>query len=96
MAKPRGLVRRGRVYYYRKRIPKDLVQRYGMLEFSVTLDTDDYQIALCKCHEEAAKLHAEFSTIRARRAVFTTQVPEGCLPMFCKLVKTKQLQLHVL
>ncbi len=77
MAKPRGLVLRGRIYYYRKRIPKDLVLRYGKKEYPISLETDDYQTAVGRCHEEAAKLEAEFSAIRARRALFTTPVPNN-------------------
>lgn len=80
MAKPRGLVLRGRIYYYRKRIPKDLVQRYGKKEYPISLETDDYQTAVGRCHVEAAKLEAEFSAIRARRALFATPVPRNVPP----------------
>lgn len=75
MAKPPGLVKRGAWFAFRKRIPKDLVHRYGRLEILKSLDTDDYQTAVGRCHEEAALLHAEFATIRARRAIFTDAVP---------------------
>ncbi|PDT13747.1 hypothetical protein CO670_26810 [Rhizobium sp. J15] len=71
MAKPPGLVQRGRIWYYRKRVPKDLVERYGKREIPISLDTEDYKIAVGRFHEEAAKLEAEFTEIRRRREVIT-------------------------
>ncbi|AVC49091.1 site-specific integrase [Rhizobium leguminosarum] len=77
MAKPPGLVQRGRIWYYRKRVPKDLVARYGKREIPISLDTEDYKTALGRFHEEAAKLEAEFTEIRRRREMFTASaVPD--------------------
>lgn len=70
MAKLRGLVVRDRIYYYRKRIPKDLVQRYGKREVWISLETDSYELSVGKYHEEAAKLEAEFNAIRDRKSLF--------------------------
>lgn len=70
MAKPRGLVLRDRIFYYRKRIPRDLVERYGKSEVWVSLDTDNFELSVGRYHEEAAKLEAEFNAIRHRRSLF--------------------------
>jgi integrase len=70
MAKPPGLIQRGRIWYYRKRVPKDLVERYGKREIPLSLETEDYRTALGRFHEEAAKFEAEFAEIRRRREMF--------------------------
>lgn len=75
MAKPPGLVQRGRIWYYRKRVPKDLVERYGKREIPISLETEDYRTAVGRFHEEAAKLETEFAEIRRRREIFTRSTP---------------------
>lgn len=70
MAKPRGLVIRDRIYYYRKRIPKDLLERYGKREIWISLGTNSYELSVGRYYEEAAKLEAEFNAIRERISLF--------------------------
>ncbi|WP_192803741.1 site-specific integrase [Sinorhizobium alkalisoli] len=83
MAKPPGLVQRGRIWYLRKRVPNDLVGRYGRREIPISLETDDYDTALPLFHAEMAKLEAEFSAIRRRRDLFagvaTSDLPQDVL-----------------
>lgn len=69
MAKPHGLNQRDKVWYYRARIPKDLVQRYGRKEIWISLKTQDYKKALELFHLEALKLQAEYAEFRRRRSL---------------------------
>lgn len=77
MAKPPGLVQRGRIWYLRKRVPTDLVDRYGRREIPISLNTDDYQTAVGQYHVEMAKLEAEFAERRRRRDLFAGVAPSN-------------------
>ncbi|MGN7752330.1 DUF6538 domain-containing protein [Sinorhizobium sp. 22678] len=83
MAKPPGLMQRGRVWYLRIRVPTDLVDRFGRREIPISLKTGDYKAALGLFHIEMAKLQAEFAEIRRRRdlvlGVAASDVPQDVL-----------------
>ncbi|WP_412104508.1 DUF6538 domain-containing protein [Rhizobium beringeri] len=67
MAKPFGLNRRGRVWYYRARVPKDLAGLYKEREKWISLGTTDFAEALTQFHIEAARKRAEYDEMRKRR-----------------------------
>ncbi len=65
MSKPQGLYRRGNVFYYRQRIPVDLVQSFGgKSELKESLGTQDYARAKILRNRVAAKFDAQFAAAR--------------------------------
>ncbi|OXI42153.1 site-specific integrase [Burkholderia aenigmatica] len=44
------LFKRGTRYYFRRRVPQDLVQRLGKKEYTVALNTSDRSVAVTLCH----------------------------------------------
>jgi hypothetical protein len=59
------LRRRGNVYYLHRRVPLDLVKRYGKSQVSFSLGTTDLKIARKKRDLEDLKLDAVFDSLRA-------------------------------
>lgn len=70
MTKPPGLVTRGRIWYYRARVPKDLIRAYKEREKWISLETPDYREALTRFHIVAAEKQAEYEAMRQRRERF--------------------------
>lgn len=64
------LTRRGAVYYFRTRIPADLVPYYKRLELVISLKTTNKQEAICKARFQRLKLDQEFT--QARALIFNT------------------------
>ncbi|AOJ42679.1 hypothetical protein WJ23_33125 [Burkholderia lata] len=44
------LFKRGSRYYFRRRVPLDLVQRLGKKEYTISLNTSDRSVAVTLCH----------------------------------------------
>ena len=66
VSKPQGLLRRGSVYYYRRRIPLDLIQKFGgKRELRESLGTSDHAQAKARRNAVAAKFDAQFAAARA-------------------------------
>jgi integrase len=65
VGKPTGLFARGRKWYFRMRVPKDLVHVLGN-EKIISLNTGDYRTALQRHSEEMAKFHLVVMTERAK------------------------------
>src|SRR4051812_13171798 len=61
-----NVVRRGAVYQFRARIPKDLLEAYAPLrEIRKSLDTTDQQEAIRRAREHRVALDREFEARRA-------------------------------
>ncbi len=73
MAKDRRLFRRGATYWYRRRIPKDLLGHYnGKTEITYTLRTKDHADALARLSVENVKWDTEFAGKRNGSATAPT------------------------
>ncbi|KVO91174.1 hypothetical protein WK92_08435 [Burkholderia ubonensis] len=44
------LFKRGTRYYFRRRVPQDLIQRLGKKEYTIALNTSDRSVAVTLCH----------------------------------------------
>ncbi|NWK79822.1 hypothetical protein HWX34_17965 [Aquitalea sp. LB_tupeE] len=64
MSKTAHVVRRGAVYYYRLRVPADLLEHYGKDEIIFSLKTKDAAEAKLKAADEGLRLQGEFSVLR--------------------------------
>lgn len=70
-----NLVRRGAVYYFRARLPADLVSHYGKREILASLKTKDKQEATCKVRTERVRLDQAFAHARALLASCSAVAP---------------------
>jgi integrase len=69
MREQTGLVRRGAVWYFRRRIPKDLLQHYaGAREHFISLRTADRVKAALAARLRAVELDNEYAKLRAHAA----------------------------
>jgi integrase len=67
VSKPQGLIRRGNVFYYRRRVPLDLVHAFdGRRELKESLKTGDLARAKVRRNLVAAKFEASFDEARAK------------------------------
>lgn len=67
MSKPQGLIRRGNVFYYRRRVPLDLVGNFGgKSELKESLHTQVLSQAKTRRNLVAAKFEKQFDDARAR------------------------------
>tara|TARA_R110002095_G_C4236908_1_gene238561 strand:+ start:113 stop:1831 length:1719 start_codon:yes stop_codon:yes gene_type:complete len=73
VAKQTHLIRRGAVYYFRARVPSDIIDSYGKKEEYFSLQTKDYQAAIRLVRKEAAKVEAKFE--RHRRELARQSLP---------------------
>ena len=64
MAKPTGLARRKGTYYFRIRVPKDLVSVFGKKEIRKSLETTDYGKAKKRRNQMAIEWDARFAQAR--------------------------------
>ncbi len=62
-----GLFKRGSSYYFRLRIPAELIPHYGKHEFKFSLGSKDRAECIRKVRAELARLELEFAEIRARQ-----------------------------
>lgn len=60
------LHRRGSTYYFRAKIPADLINAYGCREIKFSLKTTDKKIAALRVHIESEKLNREFAQKREK------------------------------
>ena len=63
-----GLFRRGNRYYFRLRVPPDLVSHYGRREFKFSLGSTDRAECIRKVRIELARLEREFEDLRQQHA----------------------------
>jgi len=66
MAKPRGLFRRGNVWWVRKDVPEKLRPIIGVTSRQYTLDTTDLREAIIRYHPMMAKIEKEFDDARRK------------------------------
>lgn len=59
------LQKRGNRYYFRRRVPLDLVGAYRRRELSCSLGTGDYADAKVRCRKIGARFDDEFDSVRA-------------------------------
>ncbi|MDC7707272.1 DUF6538 domain-containing protein [Vogesella indigofera] len=64
MTKTTHVVRRGATYYFRLRVPADLVEHYGKQEITFSLQTKDQEEAKRKGLKEALRHMDEFESVR--------------------------------
>jgi len=69
MSKHTRLKRRGAVYYFRVKIPADLVEHYGKREILESLGTKDPKEALRKVRKRSEEQEQEFDRIRSGRHI---------------------------
>ena len=73
MSKPQGLFRRGNVWWYQRRIPRDLIHKFqGRIVLKESLGTQDNAQAKIRRNRAAAKFDAQFT---AAKAASETQLP---------------------
>ena len=61
-----NLFRRGAVYYFRARVPLDIVESYEKTEEKFSLKTKDYKEAVTKVRLEAVRVEKLFATHRLK------------------------------
>ena len=64
MAKPVGLFERDGVYYFRRRVPKELIAAIGRSTIKESLNTKNYEQAKKRCHARAVYWDACFEEAR--------------------------------
>lgn len=67
MAKPIGLFQKGRTWYLRARVPKDVQPYFKTKTVMKSLKTRDYNDALKRIHTVRAGIEAEFEKVRKRQ-----------------------------
>ena len=63
-----GLFKRGGRYYFRLRIPQDLISHYGKHEFKFSLGSKDRSESIRLVRAELARLELEFASVRQQLA----------------------------
>jgi len=63
-----GLFKRGGRYYFRLRVPIDLISHYGKTEFKFSLHSKDRSAAISKVRAELARVELEFAEVRTLQA----------------------------
>jgi len=76
---PSNITRRGTVWYFRARVPKDYVAAYGRSIVSLSLHTSDAKIALARARERAVELERELQALREQASVQVAVEPKGTL-----------------
>jgi integrase len=76
VSKPQGLFRRGNVWWYRRRIPVDLIKSFGGNELKESLGTSDPAKAKTLRNIVAAKFDAQFAAARATIQAKPAPAPE--------------------
>lgn len=67
MATPSHLIRRGEIYYFRRKVPLHLREQMGKEEIRKSLNTSDVGEARVRAAAEAARWEKEFARMRAER-----------------------------
>ena len=89
------LYRRGARYYYRGRVPHDLVAVLGKQEIKFSLNTADRREALVRVRERAVEVDQMFAAARRRRdAKEVSEVPEPELERISQEVYARELSGH--
>lgn len=70
------LIRRGAIYYYRRRVPADLIEAMGKKEIQQSLGTSDPKEAARLSRKVAVEFDDKFERLRNEPAL-TKQTPEG-------------------
>lgn len=76
---PSNITRRGPVYYFRARVPKEFVEAYGRSHVSLSLHTTDAKVARARARERAVELERELQALRERAAARFDGEPQGTL-----------------
>jgi integrase len=76
---PSNITRRGTIYYFRARVPKDYVAAYGRTIVSLSLRTSDSKLALTRARERAIELERELQALREQASVRADFEPKGTL-----------------
>lgn len=64
MRKPAYLARRKSIYYFRARVPTELIEAYGRSMVFVSLGTGDLNVAKARLSEQVAAFHRELARLR--------------------------------
>src|ERR1051326_4754238 len=85
MSKPQGMIRRGGVFYYRKRVPLDLETVFqGRKELKESLRTNDLREAKKRRNRAASKFDALFETARATASAPDRQLTPESIRAFVR------------
>lgn len=76
---PSNITRRGNVYYFRARVPRDYVAAYGRSIVSLSLHTSDAKVAVTRARERAVELERELQALREKTSVLVEVEPKGTL-----------------
>ena len=87
MSKFTNLVRRNAVYYFRARVPQDIVDTFGKTEVTFSLKTKDHKEAVAKLRKESAKVEADFDAHRRELARLAQPQLEDITPEQYKLIR---------
>ena len=71
------LQRRGCVYYYRRRVPQDLVSKFGKKVIQYSLQTSVLSEAKKRCAVHDLKTSAKFEHLRQSLSVGHTAISDG-------------------
>lgn len=82
-----NLVRRNAVYYFRARVPQDIVDTFGKTEVTFSLKTKDHKEAVAKLRKESAKVEADFDAHRRELARLAQPQLEDITPEQYKLIR---------
>jgi hypothetical protein len=85
MSKPQGMIRRGGVFYYRRRVPLDLLTAFqGRKELKESLRTNDLREAKKRRNRAASKFDALFETARATASAPDKQLTPESIRAFVR------------
>lgn len=76
---PSNITKRGKKYYFRVRITKDVVAAYGRTHVSVSLHASDRNVAKRLVHPRMAALEQEFEALRDKQVAPATPAHQGTL-----------------
>lgn len=79
-----NLYRRGATYYFRARVPKDIVDTYGKDEEKFSLKTKDKAVAVKAVRLKSAEVELKFSAHRRSLEIKTKPLSEVVTPQFLK------------
>lgn len=82
-----NLFRRGAVYYYRSRVPNDLLKALGKSEVKFSLKTKDHKEAIKRVRIEAAKVELMFAKHRQSITLKAKPLSETLTPDFLKQIE---------
>lgn len=88
-----NLYRRGATYYFRVRVPKDIVKSYGKVEEKFSLRTPDKQKAISKWRQASADVDARFAAYRERLRAQSVPLSERVTEQYLEVIREEAYRL---